>query len=211
MKSEIFIAAETGNISALRTALSKGADINQVDENGATPLMIACKHGHTALVKFILSRGAEINIADNKGMTAVKNAELTNKAELIELFQEYVNLNSNADYSNLREHFISIIDNLFPVSKQIEPIVKDLNEEQRMKIKNDLIKILLLFRKEDEITIYDGFGFGLSILVLYYPDKYAEMFINIKQLSENKQIDFAKEILQSEEKHFEKSDISFQN
>lgn len=55
--------------------------------------MIACKHGHTALVKFILSRGAEINIADNKGMTAVKNAELTNKAELIELFQEYVDLN----------------------------------------------------------------------------------------------------------------------
>lgn len=211
MKSEIFIAAETGNISALRTALSKGADINQVDENGATPLMIACKHGHTALVKFILSRGAEINIADNKGMTAVNNAELTNKAELIELFQEYVDLNSNADYSNLREHFISIIDNLFPVSKQIEPIVKDLNEDQRMKIKNDLIKILLLFRKEDEITIYDGFGFGLSILVLYYPDKYAEMFNNIKQLSENKQIAFAKEILQSEEKHFEKSDISFQN
>jgi AAA+ superfamily predicted ATPase len=211
MKSELFTAAETGNISVLRTALSKGADINQVDENGATALMIACKFGHTALVKFILSRGAEIDLADSKGMTAVKNAELSNKAELIELFKDFIDDHSADDNATVRENFKNILDNILPVSRQIEPIVKSLNEDQRMEIKGDLIKILLLFRNEEEISLYDGFGYALSILVLHYPDKYLEMFNNIKVLSESEQKSLSKEILKSEEKYFENKDVSLQN
>lgn len=211
MKSELFKAAETGNISVLRTALGNGADINQVDENGETALMIACKFGHTALVKFILSRGAEIDFADNKGMTAVKNAELSNKADLIELFKDYINEVSTDDNSTVKENFKNILENVLPVSKQIEPIVKRLNEDQRMEIKSDLIKILLLFRNEEEISLYDGFGYALSILVLHYPDKYLEMFNNIKVLSESEQKSLAKEILKSDDKHFENNDVSSQN
>jgi SpoVK/Ycf46/Vps4 family AAA+-type ATPase len=211
MKSELFKAAETGNISVLRTALGNGADINQVDENGETALMIACKFGHTALVKFILSRGAEIDFADNKGMTAVKNAELSNKADLIELFKDYINEVSTDDNSTVKENFKNILENILPVSKQIEPIVKRLNEDQRMEIKSDLIKILLLFRNEEEISLYDGFGYALSILVLHYPDKYLEMFNNIKVLSESEQKSLAKEILKSDDKHFENNDVSSQN
>lgn len=211
MKSELFKAAETGNISVLRTALGNGADINQVDENGETALMIACKFGHTALVKFILSRGAEIDFADNKGMTAVKNAELSNKADLIELFKDYINEVSTDDNSTVKENFKNILENTLPVSKQIEPIVKRLNEDQRMEIKSDLIKILLLFRNEEEISLYDGFGYALSILVLHYPDKYLEMFNNIKVLSESEQKSLAKEILKSDDKHFENNDVSSQN
>lgn len=211
MKSELFKAAETGNISILRTALGNGADINQVDENGETALMIACKFGHTALVKFILSRGAEIDFADNKGMTAVKNAELSNKADLIELFKDYINEVSTDDNSTVKENFKNILENILPVSKQIEPIVKRLNEDQRMEIKSDLIKILLLFRNEEEISLYDGFGYALSILVLHYPDKYLEMFNNIKVLSESEQKSLAKEILKSDDKHFENNDVSSQN
>jgi ankyrin repeat protein len=97
----------------LRTALSKGADINQVDENGATALMIACKFGHTALVKFILSRGAEIDLADSKGMTAVKNAELSNKADLIELFKDFIDEDSADDNTTVRENFINIFREQF--------------------------------------------------------------------------------------------------
>lgn len=211
MKSELFKAAETGNISVLRTALGNGANINQVDENGQTALMIACKFGHTALVKFILSRGAEIDFADNKGMTAVKNVELSNKADLIELFKDYINEVSTDDNSTVKENFKNILDNILPVSKQIEPIVKRLNEDQRMEIKSDLIKILLLFRNEEEISLYDGFGYALSILVLHYPDKYLEMFNNIKGLSENEQKSLAKEILKSDDKYFENNDVSLQN
>ncbi|MBK9480884.1 MAG: ankyrin repeat domain-containing protein [Bacteroidetes bacterium] len=211
MKSELFTAAETGNISVLRTALTNGADINQVDENGATALMIACKFGHTALVKFILSRGAEINLTDSKGMTAVKNAELSNKADLIELFKDFIDDSSEDDNTSVGENFKNILENILPVSKQVEPIVKSLSEEQRMEIKGDLIRILLLFRSDEEVSLYDGFGYALSILVLHYPDKYLEMFNNIKELSESKQKSFAKEILKSEEKYFENNNVSIQN
>src|SRR5690606_26064599 len=150
MKSELFIASETGNISLFRTALGKGADINQVDENGSTPLMIACKYGHTPLVKFILSRGAEITLSDNKGMTAIKHAELSNKADLIEFFKDLIEEESEDENTIVQEHFRDVLDNVFPVSKQIEPIIKNLSELQRMEIKNDLIKILLLFRSQED-------------------------------------------------------------
>jgi SpoVK/Ycf46/Vps4 family AAA+-type ATPase len=211
MKSELFSAAETGNISVLRTALSKGADINEVDESGATPLMIACKFGYTALVKFILSRGAAIDLTDNKGMTAAKNVELSNKADLIEFFKDFIGEYSENNNTAIQEQFKNILENILPVSKQIELIVKGLNKQQRMEIKNDLIKILLLFRSGNEVSLYDGFGFGLSILVLYYPDNYCEMFSKIRQYSENNQISFAKEMLKSEENDFESNKVSFQN
>jgi Holliday junction resolvasome RuvABC ATP-dependent DNA helicase subunit len=212
MKTELFTAAETGNISALRTALGNGADINQVDENGATPLIIACKFGHTALVKFILSRGAKIDLADNKGMTAVKNAELSNKTELIELFKNSVGkYSTDDDNASVKENFNNILDNLLPVSQQIQPIVKGLSEEQRMEIKGDLIKIISLFKGDEAISLYDGFGYGLSILVLYYPDTYTDFFTNIKQLNESQQKNFVKDVLDSEGKYFENSEVSLQN
>lgn len=211
MKSELFIASETGNISLFRTALGKGADINQVDENGSTPLMIACKYGHTPLVKFILSRGAEITLSDNKGMTAIKHAELSNKADLIEFFKDLIEEESEDENTIVQEHFRDVLDNVFPVSKQIEPIIKNLSELQRMEIKNDLIKILLLFRSQEDISLYDGFSLGISILAFYYPDKYAEMFSNIKELSESNQISFAKEILQSEKDSLQNKGVSFKN
>jgi Holliday junction resolvasome RuvABC ATP-dependent DNA helicase subunit len=212
MKTELFTAAETGNISALRTALGNGADINQVDENGATPLIIACKFGHTALVKFILSRGAKIDLADNKGMTAVKNAELSNKTELIELFKNSVGkYSTDDDNASVKENFNNILDNLLPVSQQIQPIVKGLSEEQRMEIKGDLIKIISLFKGDEAISLYDGFGYGLSILVLYYPDTYTDFFTNIKQLNESQQKNFVKDVLDSEGKYFENNEVSLQN
>jgi len=212
MKTELFTAAETGNISALRTALGKGADINQVDENGATPLIIACKFGHTALVKFILSRGAKIDLADNKGMTAVKNAELSNKTELIELFKNSVGkYSTDDDNASVKENFNNILDNLLPVSQQIQPIVKGLSEEQRMEIKGDLIKIISIFKGDEAISLYDGFGYGLSILVLHYPDTYTDFFTNIKQLNESQQKNFVKDVLDSEGKYFKNNEVSLQN
>jgi len=45
-------------VSLAEVLLSAGADINQVDRRGASPLYLACVKGETELVKLLLSRGA---------------------------------------------------------------------------------------------------------------------------------------------------------
>ena len=50
------------NVSTAELLLSAGADINAMDNTGASPLYLACDGGKTEFVKLLLSRGANPNI-----------------------------------------------------------------------------------------------------------------------------------------------------
>ena len=209
MKSELFSASETGNISAFRNALNKGFNINEVDDEGTTALMIACKFGHTALVKFIISKGAEIDLSNNNGTTAFKNAKLSNQPELLDLFKEYVE--DDTESGDILRNFDVILENITPVSKQIEPILKNLNKEQRIELKNDLLKIVVLSSHQENYSIYDCYSFGLASMVFYEPNNYLEVLEKHKTFSESQRISFAEKIFELEKEGFQNNDISFEN
>ena len=209
MKSELFSASETGNISAFRNALNKGFNINEVDDEGTTALMIACKFGHTALVKFIISKGAEIDLSNNNGTTAFKNAKLSNQPELLDLFKEYVE--DDTESGDILRNFDVILENITPVSKQIELILKNLNKEQRIELKNDLLKIVVLSSHQENYSIYDCYSFGLASMVFYEPNNYLEVLKKHKTFSESQRISFAEKIFELEKEGFQNNDISFEN
>lgn len=209
MKSELFSASETGNISAFRNALNKGFNINEVDDEGTTALMIACKFGHTALVKFIISKGAEIDLSNNNGTTAFKNAKLSYQPELLDLFKEYVE--DDTESGDVLRNFDVILENITPVSKQIEHILKNLNKEQRIELKNDLLKILVLSSHQENYSIYDCYSFGLASKVFYEPNNYLEVLEKHKTFSESQRISFAEKIFELEKEGFQNNDISFEN
>lgn len=211
MKSELFTASETGNISAFRNALNSGFNINEVDEDGTTPLMIACKFGHTALVKFIISKGAEINLSNNNGTTAFKIAKLSNKIELLDLFKEYAKNDIDNESEDVQQNFDLILENIIPISKQIEPILKKLNEEQRIELKDDLLKIVILSNNQESYSIYDCYSFGLASIVFYEPDKYLEVIEQHKTFSESQRIAFSEKIFELEKDGFQNIEISFDN
>lgn len=208
MKSQLFIAAETGNISMYRSGLSKGGIVDELDEIGQTPLMIACKFGHTELVKFILSRGADINIIDRNGLTAYKNAQLTNKKELISLFSNSDTITEN---TQTQKQFINLAENIHTAIKEAESIVKALNKEHQNEVRNDLINILLLIRNNEELNLLDGFGFGMTSLILFSDDDYKELFNTIKTFTEDKLIQLASSILESEKENIKGKNISVSN
>ena len=49
--------------------LDRGADVNQADEEGRTPLYIACQNGHVDAARLLLDKGADVNWAAQYGRT----------------------------------------------------------------------------------------------------------------------------------------------
>ena len=54
----------------VRILTAAGANINQKDDNGLTPLMIAAQHGDLDMVTLLLARGADPNLRSYDGKSA---------------------------------------------------------------------------------------------------------------------------------------------
>ena len=65
-------AAQSGSLGQMRTLLaSDGADINELDEEGMTPLMLAAHYINEKKVKLLLENYAKVNEQDLLGCTAL--------------------------------------------------------------------------------------------------------------------------------------------
>jgi ankyrin repeat protein len=68
----LYDAADKGDLSAVKTLLDSGADVNDRGIAGKTALITAADKGHLAVVKELLTRGANANLYNNWGETALK-------------------------------------------------------------------------------------------------------------------------------------------
>jgi ankyrin repeat protein len=64
-------AAFAGDIAAILHLISTGADVNEPDGAGNTPLMGAAVGGKTDCVKFLIKRGANVESQNNDGQRAL--------------------------------------------------------------------------------------------------------------------------------------------
>lgn len=60
-------AAKIGDIGRARTLIDQGANINERDEYGTTPLALAAGLGHRDLVELLIAKGADLNSQDHNG------------------------------------------------------------------------------------------------------------------------------------------------
>jgi len=70
----IFDASKRGNKQDVELALKLGANINQKDQMGNTPLHWAAKEGHLEVVKYLIKHGAKINEKNKNGDTPLSLA-----------------------------------------------------------------------------------------------------------------------------------------
>ena len=61
-------------IAAVEYLLELGADINQRDANGYTPLHHAAARGDTEMIQWLVDRGADVMVVSRKGQTTVDMA-----------------------------------------------------------------------------------------------------------------------------------------
>lgn len=69
----------------MQLLIAKGANIEERDEKGLTPLMEACKEGNFEAAKYLISLGVNLNVADNQEVTPLKYAALKKNYSLVEL------------------------------------------------------------------------------------------------------------------------------
>ena len=95
----IWTAASTGNMKALRQHLAAGTNIDtQQPKSRTTPLMAAATWGKTPAAKLLIEKGAQLNLRNRNGSTALLSAAFFGHPETVELL-----LSSGAD-PNVQNH-----------------------------------------------------------------------------------------------------------
>ena len=69
-------AAHSGFKATVNELIQHGADVNQLDFVGRTPLHIAANRGQLAVIEILVSEGAEVNVVDHKNRTPLYNAAI---------------------------------------------------------------------------------------------------------------------------------------
>ena len=76
--SALLVAANKGNIEAVKQHLAAGSDVNANDRDGSTPLLYATREGRKELAELLINEGADVNAKDNQGRTPL-DAAIFNK------------------------------------------------------------------------------------------------------------------------------------
>jgi len=67
-------ASAKGDLTAVKKFVADGANVNDADGLGRTPVIEAAWGGHAEVVKYLVEKGADSNAADNNGYTALMRA-----------------------------------------------------------------------------------------------------------------------------------------
>lgn len=84
---DLFYASVVGDTELLKKAVQAGADVNEKDEDGSTPLMLAAVNGKMEAVDFLLKNGADATLKDNDGWDAATLAKNAGYDEVAKMLQ----------------------------------------------------------------------------------------------------------------------------
>lgn len=72
---DVYAAVKANDLSAVKTLLSLGRDVNMKDSyTGITPLYAAVRFGRVKMASYLISQGADVNIVNNVGVTPLYEA-----------------------------------------------------------------------------------------------------------------------------------------
>ncbi|MFH1884082.1 MAG: DUF6263 family protein [Planctomycetota bacterium] len=78
-------AARDGDIDQVQLLISKGADVNEKNRMGWTPLHTAVQNRRQALIELLIAKGADINATNNRGQTPLMAAIDIGQKDAVEL------------------------------------------------------------------------------------------------------------------------------
>ncbi len=100
----LHIACKNGNTEVVKLLLEHGANVNQQNENGQTPLRTACIYANSDVVQILLKHGADIasiNFEHSENLALLCDACKNGNTEVVKLLLEH-----EADF-NIKDSFNS--------------------------------------------------------------------------------------------------------
>ena len=87
---DIWEAARTENVEAVKQHLAAGTDVNAKTGSGRTPLHYAAREGHKEITDLLLTNGADVNAKNEEGVTPLDWAECcADKKETTDLLRKH--------------------------------------------------------------------------------------------------------------------------
>ena len=71
---ELHQAASAGDPERVRLLVEQGADKDEVDHSGNTPLYLASRFGHLIVVQYLVEKGTSLDKVNNRGETPLLEA-----------------------------------------------------------------------------------------------------------------------------------------
>ncbi len=99
-QKSIFDVARSGTLQEIEQLYSQNKNcINEINENGFSPLILACYKGNSEIAKFLIEKKSNIDYVSDEG-TALMAAIVRRKNELVKLLLEN---GANPNLSNLQK------------------------------------------------------------------------------------------------------------
>ena len=82
-------AVQGGFFEAIKALVENGAEINQQDKGGKTPLFLAARENHTSVIKYLIDKGADRNIPNNIEEKPIEIAKYYEQHQAVALLKTY--------------------------------------------------------------------------------------------------------------------------
>lgn len=133
-KLALLDAARDGNLKQVELLINEGADVNQADESGYTPLMWAARYGHLDIAKRLVNAGALIGVKNNNEVNAIQIASRFNSFRIARFLnnlyfpnQEYMTTAADEDTSQQDREYDSdddgYLDSKYPEPERSKEVV----------------------------------------------------------------------------------------
>lgn len=87
-EKSVWQAAVQGDIPALQSFLANGVNVDQMEDEGYTPLIYAAQEGQNNVVEFLLNNGANVNATNLYGWTPLMAAVAGGHVDTVKLLLE---------------------------------------------------------------------------------------------------------------------------
>ena len=97
---DLFTAARSGQLEEIKNLLASGADINQKNEKGYSPLMLACYNGQYNAAQFLIQSGADVNSVDENTNSILMGVVFKGHSVIFDLLAKS---GADLDYQNSKK------------------------------------------------------------------------------------------------------------
>ena len=82
---EFYNAAQNGDLDLVESLIREGANVNEANEFGDSPLSVAYYYGHIEIAKLLIANKADVRATDPNGFTVLHNASSNGDFEIMRL------------------------------------------------------------------------------------------------------------------------------